>query len=338
MLFFRRRTQASAPLSRFRRSRGQSLVEFALVLPVILLLTMVALDFGRVYLGYINLQNMTRAAANFAANNSTAWSTTSTVNTATITKYRNQVLNDAAASNCQLNPAIPVAPVFSDASVPADGDATGIGDNASVALTCKFQVITPVISAILGGSVNVSSSAVFPVKTGMTGTGTGGTSCILPSPAINTVPNPPSGTLPPLTVTFTDASGGGGTAWSWNFGDINSTIANPNTSTSQNPGSHTYIAAGTYTVTLSVTNACGTVTTNPGVTISVGEDETLCTVPLLDGLQRSNAQAKWGLPNPPGAGFTTIVQPTNGNWKIVTQSIVAGSKVNCGSTITVTNH
>jgi PKD repeat protein len=336
MLFFRRETQACAPSSSVDKSRGQSLAELALVLPVILLLTMVALDFGRVYLGYINLQNMTRAAANFAANNSTAWSSTSTANTATITKYRNQVLNDAAASNCDLNPAIPVAPVFSDASVPADGSTTGIGDNASVALTCKFQVITPVISAILGGSVNVSAAAVFPVKTGMTGTG--GTTCTLPSPAIDTVPNPPSAALPPLTVTFTDASGGGVTAWSWNFGDINSTAGNPNTSTSQSPGSHTYIAAGNYTVTLSVTNACGTVTTNPGVTISVGADDSLCTVPLLDGLQRSAAQAQWGLPKPPGAGFTTIVQPTNGNWKIVTQSIVAGSKVNCGSTITVTNH
>jgi len=319
---------------RRRRSRGQSLVEFALVLPVVLLLTLVALDFGRVYLGWINLQNMTRAAANFAANNSTAWSTTSTANTATIARYKNQILNDAAASNCQLDPATPASPEFSDAN--GDDLLTGIGDNAKVALTCKFHVITPVISAIVGGSVNVSSSAVFPVKTGMSGIVSSGPTCILPTPAISA--NPTSGPLPPLSVTFADASGGVGTAWSWNFGDINSTAANPNTSTAQNPGSHTYIAAGTYTVTLSVSNACGTVTTNPGVTISVGESETLCTVPLLDGLQRSAAQAVWGLPKPPGAGFTTIVQPINGNWTIVTQSIVAGSRVNCGSTITVTNH
>ena len=51
----------AAPASttaRRRRTRGQSLVEFALVLPVLLFLTLIALDFGRVYLGYINLQNM----------------------------------------------------------------------------------------------------------------------------------------------------------------------------------------------------------------------------------------------------------------------------------------
>ena len=44
------------------------MVEFALVFPVILVLLMVAIDFGRVYLGWVNLQNMTRIAANFAAN------------------------------------------------------------------------------------------------------------------------------------------------------------------------------------------------------------------------------------------------------------------------------
>ena len=48
---------------------------------------------------------------------------------------------------------------------------------------------------------------------------------------------------------FTDLSTGGGTAWSWNFGD-------GNTSTQQNP-SNTYIAAGNYTTTLTVTGPGG---------------------------------------------------------------------------------
>ena len=55
------------------RSRGQSLTEFALFLPVLLLLVLVALDFGRVYLGWINLQQMTRVAAGFAADNALDW-------------------------------------------------------------------------------------------------------------------------------------------------------------------------------------------------------------------------------------------------------------------------
>lgn len=54
----------------------------------------------------------------------------------------------------------------------------------------------------------------------------------------------------PLVVQFSDLSTGSPTAWSWNLG-------NSTTSVLQNP-STTYTAPGTYTVTLTVTNAGGT--------------------------------------------------------------------------------
>ena len=69
-----------------------------------------------------------------------------------------------------------------------------------------------------------------------------------PPPVADFVGTPTSGTAP-LTVTFTDQSTNSPTAWSWNFGD-------GGTSTAQNP-SHTYTAAGTYTVSLTATNAGG---------------------------------------------------------------------------------
>jgi PKD repeat protein len=53
----------------------------------------------------------------------------------------------------------------------------------------------------------------------------------------------------PLTVNFTDLSTNTPTSWSWQFGD-------GGTSTLQNP-TYVYNAAGTYTVTLTVTNADG---------------------------------------------------------------------------------
>ena len=62
---------------------------------------------------------------------------------------------------------------------------------------------------------------------------------------------PTSGNIP-LNVQFTDQSSAGSfpiTAWSWAFGD-------GATSTAQNP-SHTYAAAGVYTVSLSVTTSAG---------------------------------------------------------------------------------
>src|SRR3954464_1113852 len=128
------------------RSRGQSMVEFALVLPVILFLTLIALDFGRVYLGYINLQNMARIASNYAANNPDAWSVPP--NAADQARYRNQILADATATNCQLpksgGSTVVPTPVFIDGD--GDGDSTDLGDRVSVRLTCTFGVITPGIS------------------------------------------------------------------------------------------------------------------------------------------------------------------------------------------------
>jgi PKD repeat protein len=69
-----------------------------------------------------------------------------------------------------------------------------------------------------------------------------------PPPAADFSAMPTSGTAP-LAVQFTDRSTGGATSWRWDFGD-------GGTSTVQSP-SHTYAAAGTFTVTLTTTNAGG---------------------------------------------------------------------------------
>jgi gliding motility-associated-like protein len=54
----------------------------------------------------------------------------------------------------------------------------------------------------------------------------------------------------------------------WNFGDMNATMANPNTSTLKNP-KHKYTAVGNYTVTLTVTSVNGcSVTTDKSFTVN----------------------------------------------------------------------
>jgi PKD repeat protein len=68
------------------------------------------------------------------------------------------------------------------------------------------------------------------------------------SPVAEFSGTPTSGNTP-LTVSFSDLSTGNPTSWSWTFGDGGS-------STAQNP-SHQYGGAGTYTVSLTATNACG---------------------------------------------------------------------------------
>lgn len=67
-------------------------------------------------------------------------------------------------------------------------------------------------------------------------------------PTVSFSASPTVGTTP-LSVVFTDTSSGNPTSWYWNFGDGGS-------STQKNP-SHVYTVSGTYTVTLTATNATG---------------------------------------------------------------------------------
>ena len=80
-------------------------------------------------------------------------------------------------------------------------------------------------------------------------------------PSASFVAYPTSGRHP-LTVAFTDTSTGGVDAWLWSFGD---------SATSALPGpTHTYIAAGVYTVSLRVSNANGsdTLTRTNAITVT----------------------------------------------------------------------
>ena len=49
------------------RKRGQSLVEFALILPILLTMVGAAIDIARLYQGWITLEGAARDAAEYAA-------------------------------------------------------------------------------------------------------------------------------------------------------------------------------------------------------------------------------------------------------------------------------
>ncbi len=149
------RSRSGAPDSRRRRSRGQSLAEFALTVPFALFMVLFGLDFGRVFLGWVALSNAAREAANYAAMNPTAW--TLPYNLSAQAEYTRLVQTEASSINCTLE---------SPVSAPTFPSGTSIGAPATVDLTCQFGLITPFIGLILGNTIPVSSSSAFPVRSG----------------------------------------------------------------------------------------------------------------------------------------------------------------------------
>ncbi|MCE1204448.1 MAG: PKD domain-containing protein [Holophagaceae bacterium] len=76
-------------------------------------------------------------------------------------------------------------------------------------------------------------------------------------------------------VTFTDATTGSPTTWSWSFGDgVTSSVQNP---------SHTFAAAGTYAVSLTATNAGGSHSASRSVTVAPAGTFTLASSAVANG-------------------------------------------------------
>ena len=168
------------------RARGQSLVEFALVLPVILVVILLALDFGRGFFAWVTVTNASRAGAAFAASNPQAgWG--GTPNPAIVAVYRSQITTDLLPTNCSLQSPIPL-PVFSGSPAPY-----GLGGSASVTLTCTFNPITPLVSAIIGSNLPVTSTTVYPVRAGT----------IAGGPILNAIPLPTATPAPTAVPTPT---------------------------------------------------------------------------------------------------------------------------------------
>jgi len=92
-----RRRHTSEQTQRHPRfgSRGQSLVEFALVLPVLLLLALGTIDYGRVYFDYISVTNAARNGAVYASTGPDAAADTESIRSAVIEELGEDKADDA---------------------------------------------------------------------------------------------------------------------------------------------------------------------------------------------------------------------------------------------------
>ncbi|HET7828162.1 MAG TPA: PKD domain-containing protein [Candidatus Limnocylindrales bacterium] len=248
------------PFRRRHRSRGQSLVEFALVLPVFLLLLLIGVDFGRVFFSTIQLGNAVREAANYGATNP--------IDTVGMLARANRERNvqgqggelaTLTGANLATACAAPNGTTMACALSPGGG---GAGNTLTVTLNSPFSFLTPFINGFFGGSLTLRSSATVAVLNSAAGPGSGSPSgCTAPTLSTFVV------TSNGLTVTL-DPAGSAPEAglcaisgYNYDFGDGNTDVGGTV------PTTYTYDDPGTYTITLTVTNQGGSLSSTRTVTV-----------------------------------------------------------------------
>lgn len=126
-------------MSMKRPGKGQSLVETALMLPVLLLLLTGIIDFGLLFNSYLVVSNAAREGARFAAVGNT--------DTEIITKVGN-----AAASLDLARLQTVITPVES---------VRNPGDSVTVTVRYGYSMITPVIGAFFPDEFNIETSTTM---------------------------------------------------------------------------------------------------------------------------------------------------------------------------------
>ena len=141
------RTQ-NLPSSR-HRSRGQGLVEFALVFPILMLLLIAVFDMGRLVFAYNDITNAARSGARVAIVNQTA----GVARTATINQ----------ATSLGLKPAdVTIDYLKADLSAPC-ASPKQLGCVAHVKVNFAWRAITPIIGSIVG-PITVTAESRMPIE------------------------------------------------------------------------------------------------------------------------------------------------------------------------------
>ncbi len=149
----------SRPAGRRHGAHGQALVELALITPVLLLLLLVAVDFGRLFFTYIQLNNAAREGAAYGAA-----SPTDTSGIGAAVRREANVQAQGGENTALLT--VAVACQDPSAAVIACGSAiggAGIGNQVVVTVNEPFTFLTPVIGNVVGGNLPMSVTSTAAV-------------------------------------------------------------------------------------------------------------------------------------------------------------------------------
>lgn len=123
-----------------KSEKGQSLVEFALVVPLLLLLLFGIMDFGRIFHAYLTLDHAGREAARSAS----------------VGK------DDATVKSVAVSDASSIGLTADKVSI-SPGSPRSSGSNVTIKITYPINFLTPVIGQIVG-SLNLSDTTVMRVE------------------------------------------------------------------------------------------------------------------------------------------------------------------------------
>jgi Flp pilus assembly protein TadG len=136
---------------RDHRTSGQTLAEFALVIPIVIVILMGLFDLGRAVFAYTSITNAAREGARLAIVNQDE------------AKIEERVFGQAAAA--EQDPT-KLEIFFSDAgSAPDADDCTplSIGCNATVHYSSDFRAITPIIGNLIG-TLTLNAESSVPIE------------------------------------------------------------------------------------------------------------------------------------------------------------------------------
>ena len=303
--------------------RGQSLVEFALVLPILLLLLGGAIDLGRLFYAQVSISNAAKEGAFYGSTNPGCdQPKTGCVDPRTVSWH----IEQEAADLTPLSYNVECLHAGSSVALSACAE----DDTYRVNVQFTFALVTPILSGIFGDSIPLhatASAVVFNETADLSATPLPAGSSS-PSPT----PTPQAGTCTVPEFTGTRANDAAGTWSATGFTGSVTTSGNGNftiQSQSLAPGSSQLCSVG---ITVSSAAASPTPATTPSPTPAPSAASSTptptptpyptatpsCrTVPNLVGLTVSAARTAWT-----NAGFTGSFSPSNGqNNKTVTNQV-----------------
>ncbi len=265
--------------------RGQSMLELALITPVLLLLLLGAIDLGRVWYSEITIANSAREGVMEASFDPTSFQAGQNCD-----KVSNRVMCRAINEAANSFVTVKKADVTMTCSPSCTPGTPASPHTVTVRVQGHFSLITPLMGTFTGGQ-NITLAHTASATIAMTptvGAASTPTPSPSPTPTPTPTPTPPPGPTPTPAPTasptptpapcvkpvanftvapasgkkkqtvfvFTDTSTNMSNAscnliWSWNFGD------GAGASSNKNP-SYTYQSQGTYTASLVVSNTAGT--------------------------------------------------------------------------------